>query len=678
MNGLIFADLTPKPQYYEVKKVYQNVGIKMIDSASYKIEIFNKNYFSTLENYQIKWTLFEDGKPINSSTGFIQTKNIIAPRQRSNYNLPIETKNLKPTAEYFVKIQLLLNEDMPWAKKGYAQMEEQLLIKSASLKPSIATMANGIKASVATDGISQTLTGNNYEVKFDLLTGSIASLKYGNKVVIRDGEGPKLDALRAPVDNDNWAYKQWFEEGLHQLKHQVLSFDTYFKPDGSMVLAFTVQSQAPYGSSILGGTSGTYTLVDKKEKPFDERDFKIISNQIYTVYKDGSIELASHISSNKPSLVLPHIGYKLELPSEYNNFDYYGRGPINNYADRKTAQFIEWHKSKVADLMVPWPNPQSTGNREEVRWCALTDSVGDGAVFISKNTFAASALPWSELELTLAPHQYQLPKSTGTHLYLNDAVTGLGGNSCGQGPPLEKDRVKANSRRMGFIIRPIIQNNFENQTNVSTAGDSPIAINRDQKGLLTLQSELVNEPIMYKINNGATQLYQGEINFINGGVVTAWYKNNDKFKFSTSFNKINTIPMSILYVSSEEQGEGYAKHLLDGDLATIWHSMYSVTVAQYPHWIDLDAGDIKTITGFKYTPRQDGTNGNIKEYKFQVSNDAKTWSDALASGAFEKSNKTHEIRLKIPVKARYVRFTALSSQNGQDFASGAEFSVLTN
>ena len=117
--------------------------------------------------------------------------------------------------------------------------------------------------------------------------------------------------------------------------------------------------------------------------------------------------------------------------------------------------------------------------------------------------------------------------------------------------------------------------------------------------------------------------------------------------------------------------------MLDGDPTTIWHTMYSVTVAIYPHWIDFDANEEVTIKGFKYTPRQDGgNNGNIKAYKLQVSADGKEWSEPVAEGEFAYSADKQTVLFAKPVKARFVRFTALSSHNGQDFASGAEFELI--
>jgi len=105
--------------------------------------------------------------------------------------------------------------------------------------------------------------------------------------------------------------------------------------------------------------------------------------------------------------------------------------------------------------------------------------------------------------------------------------------------------------------------------------------------------------------------------------------------------------------------------------------MYSITVPKYPHWVDFDCGEEKLIKGFSYLPRQDGSpNGNIKAYKLQLSGDGKTWTDAVCEGEFDRSPKEKKVLLPQPQRARYLRFTAISSQNGADFASGAEFNVL--
>ncbi|PZP47267.1 MAG: beta-galactosidase [Pseudopedobacter saltans] len=677
-NGLIFADRIPKPAYYEVKKVYQNMAVKAIDITKGEVSIFNKQYFDSFKDYMVEWSLYKDGIEIKRDAIPSEFVESIGPRQNKIYKIPFQYETLDPIGEYFVKIQFLLKEDHLWAKKGFAQMEEQILVKNSSERPSVLTVQNNIaQPEMQNEPSLKVVKGSNFIAKFDLNTGSIYSLKYGNTTVIEDGDGPKLDAFRAPVDNDNWAYKQWFEIGLHNLKHKALNNTVYQRKDGAWVLSFLVESQAPNGATINGGTSGTYTLTEHLDKPFDSNDFKFTTNQIWTVYADGSIELSSSISSNNDAQVLPRLGYSFKMPKSYEHYTYYGRGPFNNYADRKTGQFIELHKSSVLGQYVPWPNPQSMSNNEEVRWSALTDSTGQGAVFIGKDPMSSSVLPWSELDLTLASHPYKLPNSTGTFVHLDAAVTGLGGNSCGQGPPLEKDRVKSDARRFGFIIRPVSKNNFNTISNVSGAGQSPIAVVRDRKGQVAITG-VDSLQYVYVLGNGKEKNYSSSFDLRDGGIVTAWEKSNPLLKVSYTFPKMETVQLTVVSASSVENGEGDAEHLVDGDPGTIWHTMYSVTVAQYPHWVDFDAGEVKSIKGFTYLPRQDGANGNIKAYKLQVSEDGKTWGDPIANGQFERNSKLQTIRLNKPVKGRFVRFTALSSQNGQDFASGAEFGLLAN
>ena len=681
MNGIVFGDLEPKPQYYEVKKVYQHIGVKALDIEKGAFEIFNKYYFKNLaEDYLLVWSLYEDGKAIQTS----QPMDInVAPRQRMQITLPYNYASLKKDAEYFVKVQFILKDQRPWAAKGFPMAEEQILLKEATDRPSIREVAadagklDGFVLDKDTKRIF--IKGADFEAIFDPQTGSIYSLKYGNETVISDGNGPKLDALRAFTNNDNWFYAPWFEYGLHNLQHKMIEV-TAREKDGKMVLSFTVESQAPNAASIKGGTSsGKNSIVELTDRKFGANDFKFITNQVWTVYPDGSIELQSSITSTRPSLTLPRLGYVMKVPQEYANFTYYGRGPIDNYADRKSGQFIEQHTNTVAGEFVNFPKPQDMGNHEDVRWCALTNQAGQGAVFIATDRLSVSALQYSALDLILASHPYQLPKAGDTYLHLDCAVTGLGGNSCGQGGPLVQDRVFAGHHNMGFIIRPVVGANLAAVANVAPAGDIPLSITRTPAGMVELTSAKKDAVFCYTIDGSKkVQEYTEPIPLRNGGTVKAWYKDNKDISAVMKFEKIESIQMQVVYASSQESGDGDAANLVDGDPSTIWHTMYSVTVAKYPHWVDLDAGEVKEIKGFTYLPRQNGNNGNIKDYSIQVSMDGKEWGDPVKKGTFANNSKEKRVMFDKPVKARYIRFTALSSQNGQDFASGAEVTILAN
>ena len=635
MNGILRPDFSPKAQYYEVKKVYQNVGVKAVDMKQGQIEIFNKNYFEPLKNYQIVWSLYKDGVCISKNQPLQGAKNIVGPREKGFYTLPYDYASLDPKSEYFVTVQFLLGKDMPWAAKGYPQMEEQLRVKGADVAaPSIATVAkNGkaMKLSVDKAAKRANIHGGNFQVAFDLNTGAIYSLKYGSQDIIKDGNGPKLDAYRAPTDNDAGIgyHNAWFKNGLYDLQHVVKNWNYTAKKDGSYQLDFTVESQGKEGCDVNYSNrdrdpESCYNF-EKNKHALTDTDLKFTSRQIYTIYKDGSIEMQSAIGANRSKVILPRIGYSMVLPSELNQYDYYGRGPVNNYNDRKTSQFIGWYHSPVAEQGIMLPKPQAQGNREEVRWCAVTNDSQQGVVFISDSTMSASALPWSQQELTLAAHPYQLPKSSGTHLHLDAKVTGLGGASCGQGGPLTPDQVRSTPTTFGFIIRPAVKSELGNIVKVSATG-----------------REMMKE-VMKKMQQNQ-----------------------------------QTSGLQIAFASSQEPDEGDAAYLVDGDPSTFWHTMYSITLAKYPHWVDFDAGKQKVIKGFTYLARQDGSlNGCIKDYEIYVSNDNKTWSEPILKGHFEKTAKLQKVMLNRPVKARYFRLRALNEQNGQDYASGSEFTLIT-
>ena len=618
MNGIVFGDLEPKPQYYEVRKVYQNIGVKAVDVEKGVFEIFNKYYFKNLaDDYYLMWSVYEDGKAIQATL----KKDInLAPRQRMQISLPYNRAAFKKDAEYFVKVQFILKDKMPWADKDFVMAEEQVLVKEATDRPLISEVAAATAGSLksrmnpSTERIE--IKGDGFEAEFDQQTGSIYSLKYGDKTIIAAGNGPKLDALRAFTNNDNWFYAPWFEYGLHNLQHKMIEV-TAREKDGKMVLSFTVESQAPNAASIKGGTSsGKNSIVELTDRKFGANDFKFITNQVWTVYPDGSIELQSSITSTRPSLTLPRLGYVMKVPQEYANFTYYGRGPIDNYADRKSGQFIEQHTNTVAGEFVNFPKPQDMGNHEDVRWCALTNQAGQGAVFIATDRLSVSALQYSALDLILASHPYQLPKAGDTYLHLDCAVTGLGGNSCGQGGPLVQDRVFAGHHNMGFIIRPAVGANLAAVANVAPAGDIPLSITRTPAGMVELTSAKKDAVFCYTIDGSKkVQEYTEPIPLRNGGTVKAWYKDNKDISAVMKFEKIESIQMQVVYASSQESGDGDAANLVDGDPSTIWHTMYSVTVAKYPHWVDLDAGEVKEIKGFTYLPRQNGNNGVIRSRK---------------------------------------------------------------
>ena len=686
MNGIMLPDLSPKPQYYEVKKVYQNVSVKL-DSISGKesnavahFTIFNKNYFEPIyqDTYDIVAFLVHDGNIVVEGGEPIALQEDILPRMDVQCSLPVD---MFYEGEYFLNIEFRLKQDMPWAKKGYVQMAEQLFLGKNWI-PLYAVKKGPLK--VTNKGSKTIVSGKDFDFTFDDETGSLCGIQFEGKTILNDSP-LLLSAFRAPVDNDNWARDQWFKHGLYDLQHKVQG-----KPivtnvsDGTVLIAYTVMSQAR-------GRGGVKYREGKAGQPYESvadatgagETVSFTTTQFYNVYPDGLVVLASSIITSDPDLPLPRLGYEMKLPSRYNRYTYYGRGPWNNYNDRKTGSFVGLYHSTVQEQFVPFPKPQSMGNREDVRWCALQDAEGNGLVFFSElGTMSTSALPWSALQMTLAQHPHELPTSDGTYLHLDCAVNGMGGNSCGQGGPLKPDRVLGELHQMKLTICPFFDKEDPCGFNNRRTFPCPVAILRDKAGKLTIIGDTNSDdeplPLSYRVGKGKVQKYTEPFDLKQGGTVYAWYDGGEEVKTSATFEKIEKVPVEVVYVSSEEGPDGgYGKNLVDGDPNTIWHTMYSITVPKYPHWVDFDCGEEKLIKGFSYLPRQDGgNNGNIKAYKVQLSKDGKTWAEPVSEGEFDSSAKEKKVMFAQPQRARYLRFTALSSQNGADFASGAEFNVL--
>ncbi|MBP3302103.1 MAG: discoidin domain-containing protein [Opitutales bacterium] len=534
--------------------------------------------------------------------------------------------------------------------------------------------------------------GTTFAAKFSKATGTLDSLIYAGKPVIVDGKGPKLNAFRAIVNNDGWAYRNWFRQGLFDMKHEVLGKPSVVQnADGTLTLSFLVRSQGKNAGELKGdpmiqygsATNGIPTKIEIG-RALGEDDLAFTTQQIWTVYPDGSIELAANITSNKPNFDLPRLGYTLDVPADFKNFVYYGRGPQENYADRESGAFIGIYASPVAKQITNYTKPQEMANHEDVRWCVLADSQGEGVLFIaSDGAFSAQALPVTALDLLFASNAFKLEEkvadSTATTLNLDVGVRGLGGASCG--PDTEKrDKVFAAPTDFGFIIRPIHSgSDLIKLANVSPAGAVPISVTRNELGVVSVSSKKADAKILVSVNGAPETFYTGTIPFKNGGTISARFENQPGIKTEMSFPKIEKVRTQVVYASSENSGSEAAANLTDGDPSTMWHTAYSVTQADYPHEIDFDIGEVKKIKGVSYLPRQDGgLNGDVKGYEIYVSNDGKTWGKALAKGDFSNDKAEKRVLFASPVDARYIRFRAMSSQTGTIYGAGAEFSVLEN
>lgn len=434
MNGIIFGDREPKPQFFEVKKVYQPVYTRYLGDG--KIEVFNRNYFEPVEAELLYAFIYKDGVPL-----FKKMDVSVAPRTKREYQLEMET--LPEGIQAFLYVDYISKEQRPWTNGNDTELaSDQILIQEG--KPYL---------------VPETRTISDFKVEFDDRTGTLSRLSYDGVEVIVPGQGPVLNPFRAFVNNDGWLFKKWFAEGLDKLEHHVVASSRTDNADGSYSVRYTVESYAHNGSKTLTESNHGY---QKFEDCPDMTDVvKFTAEQIWTVYPNGRIVFKADINSSKPELLVGRMGFLFKIPASLDRYEYYGLGPWENYCDRKSSSFVATFGDNVKNNVTNYTKPQDMGNHEEVSWVKMFDGKNCGfTVRALSNSLkgapvmSMSVLPYSAMDLVLSAHPHQLPAPGDVnYLTVDAAVLGLGGASCGPAPQ-QKNRVYAGPTSFSFEIVP--------------------------------------------------------------------------------------------------------------------------------------------------------------------------------------------------------------------------------
>ncbi len=461
VKGVVYANRDPKPDFWEVKKVYQEISVAAVaadDAGTGEIEIFNKHFFKDLSGYDLAWELTGDGAVIGSGK-------LPAPAVAPRAKLPLpaliakfsvaKSSVAKPGVDYRLRVGFRTTTDTIMGPAGYEIAAEQLAVKNPAGDAKPALAAAGDKPTVADNGELTTISGKDFRAVFDKKTGELTALEYAGKPVFKPGKGPALNGFRAPVNNDRWAMNHWFGLGLRHLKARAAAF-TVEKTGGNTVRITAISDYSGEKAERISdyGSNQPKISATGEDLPPEAPVFRVVS--AWTVYPDGSVARQSAISATGRDIPLAKIGFTMELPAAYSKAEYYGRGPEENYPDRKTGSFLGRYSRAVKDFFEPYAKPQDMANREDVSWVALRDESGYGVLFAGLGKMSATVLPYTADELAAAAHPTDLPANPDrTRLDLDAAVLGLGGASCGP-IPIERDIVKAGvTHHFGFVIRPL-------------------------------------------------------------------------------------------------------------------------------------------------------------------------------------------------------------------------------
>ncbi|WP_111307886.1 glycoside hydrolase family 2 TIM barrel-domain containing protein [Confluentibacter sediminis] len=351
-NGLVNPDLTPHPGLFEVKKVYQNIHFKDLNISEGTIRIMNEQFFNNLSDYVISWEVLENGKIIQ--TGMFEPTGVL-PQTEKEFSLGLKEFIPKSGSEYFLNIYALQAKDSEMIPFGHELASEQFPLSTVEYKAFKTTTLSKMMANDTSEAFL--ITGENFNINISKKTGAITSYKLNNYELLNEPIVPTF--WRAPTDNDF---------------------------GNKMQIRAEVWKEAVNNASLESITSKTISPSEisiNSILKLPTVDGKIV--MVYTIYGDGVINVNYKFEAKKTDLPeIPRIGMVFRMPKEFNNLEYYGRGPWENYIDRNTASFVGIYESKVANQYVAYGRPQENGHKTDTRWLNLTNQIGLGFEIVAQ------------------------------------------------------------------------------------------------------------------------------------------------------------------------------------------------------------------------------------------------------------------------------------------------------
>lgn len=412
VKGVVTAYREITPMALEMKKVYQNIKTKLVGNNT--IAIKNGFFFKNLDNVAMRWVLQENG--VAKESGVVNTI-ALRPQEESNFKLAIKTIQ-KSDKEYQLNVYFSLKTEEPFLPKGYEIAVDQLELKTV---PATVFTPSSKKALQLKQTKEQcTVSGNNFEVVFNLQKGILSGYSVKGEQFIE--QGPKPSFWRAPTDNDigagfNTSLRKWrnaYDNGSEM--QSVVSKNS----DGSIQIKFSKK------------------LVDGDAS----------HQQTFTVYGDGSVKVDNEFTAIKGKTpLLLRAGNDLVINKSFSTINWYGRGPGESYWDRKTNAFIGQFQQSVDEQYFPYARPQESGNKTEVRWLSFSNAKGRKIHFaFADSLLSFSALPYNmdDLDPEAQKKQYhsgELNKRDEIYLHMDLQQTGLQGMDSWGSWPLEKYRI---------------------------------------------------------------------------------------------------------------------------------------------------------------------------------------------------------------------------------------------
>ena len=436
-NGIIGPDRQMNPHAYEVAYQYQNIWAKMVNAETGEVSVHNENFFRDLSNYALAWSLEEDG--VETQNGTIADLDVAA-QQTKNFTIPYDKSKIKGK-EVFLNIDFRLKEAEPLLTAGQVMAYAQLPVvaKQACSGDCSKMLAQGhgkkkMKLAAKKNNVVA-VTTPNLTFKLDRSTGLISEYAYNGKSMLGEGGTLKPNFWRAPTDNDMGA-------GLQK------KFKVWKNPQMNLKNIDVKKDKK----------TNTVTIVTSFDMPEVQGQMDIT----YLVFANtGAVKVTEDFKATEGAKVsdMFRFGMLLQMPYSMEKSTYYGRGPIENYSDRKDCMRIAIYNDDADNQYFPYIRPQESGTKSDIRWWKQTDATGLGLQVKSCAPFYASALHFDTEELDDGDekeqrHSFDLKKSKFTNLFLDAAHMGVGGENSWGAWPLEKYRIHYGSKTFNFVLIP--------------------------------------------------------------------------------------------------------------------------------------------------------------------------------------------------------------------------------
>jgi len=436
MNGVLASDWTPRPGLRALKFVQQPVLVEMADYP-FTISVLNRYDFTDIaEELTLHWELIENGEPVRS--GDIELPSI-TPGQRASIQLPAATRPEGTGKEAFLNLSFRTKTASLWWEPGYELAHTQFRTGGQWTVPPSNHSDTRINVS---DGDNQVrLTGKGWEITFDKKAGTIASWKAGGKDLL--ARGPLPDFWRAPTDNDRGAGLRDPHDESTVPENRALRASNLWRDAAS-----TWQTDPP----VVNQASEGCVSITFAGKILDGRADVTLD---YTVQPGGRVDIDFQYKANEPLPQLIRIGTEWELPLEFQNIQWYGRGPDPTYSDRKFEP-IGIFTSTVMDHWIDYSKPQENGNKVDVRWFEVTNDGGFGLRVMSDRPLSVNASPFRKSDIAGTAYSWQLPEPSVTVLNIDHAQMGVGGDDSWGAIALPKYRLTEREYRYAFAIEPVL------------------------------------------------------------------------------------------------------------------------------------------------------------------------------------------------------------------------------